>query len=62
MLIDNINMNTIKRHAGDKSKITVTKEIDGEVYKKVYKGYTISNIPEECNHWFNYKGLTYVIN
>jgi len=55
-------MNTIKRHAGDKSKITVTKEIDGEVYKKVYKGYTISNIPEECNHWFNYKGLTYVIN
>ena len=47
---------------GDKTKITVTKEIDGEVYKKVYKGYTISNIPEECNHWFNYKGLTYVIN
>ena len=55
-------MNTIKRHAGDKTKITVKKEIDGKVYKKVYKGYTISNIPEECNSWFNYRGLTFVVN
>ncbi len=60
--MDNINMNTIKRHAGDKTKITVNKEIDGKIQRRVYKGYTISNIPEECNHWFNYKGLTYVIN
>ena len=25
------------------------------------KGVTINNIPDEYNHWFNYKGLTFVI-
>jgi len=54
-------MNTIKRHAGDKSKITITKEIDGEIYKRIYKGYTLNNVPMERNHWFNYKGFTYII-
>ena len=24
------------------------------------KGYEIGNIPDECNSWFNYKGLTYI--
>ena len=55
-------MNSIKRHAGDHSKITVTKYIDGVAIKQTYKGYKIGNIPEECNHWFNYKGYTYIIN
>ena len=55
-------MKTIKRHAGDKTKITVKQEIDGKIYRNVYKGYTISNIPDECNSWFNYKGLTYILN
>ena len=55
-------MNTIKRHAGDHSKITVTKEINGQIEKRAYKGYKICDIPSEINHWFNYKGYTYVIN
>ena len=54
--------NTIKTHTADRSKVTLTKVIDGKKEKRTYKGYTISNIPDECNHWFNYKGLTFVIN
>ena len=26
------------------------------------KGYEIGIIPDECNSWFNYKGLTYILN
>ena len=26
------------------------------------KGYEIGNIPDECKSWFNYKGLTYILN
>jgi len=55
-------MNTIKTNQYDRKKVTVTKIINGKKEKRTYKGYTISNIPEECNHWFNYKGLTFVIN
>ncbi len=47
-------MKTIKFYSSNRSVI----KLDG---KKV-KGYTISNIPDECNSWFNYKGLTYVLN
>ena len=51
--MDNNNMKTIKFYPSNRSVI----KLDG---KKV-KGYTISNIPEECNSWFNYKGLTYIV-
>ena len=61
MLIDNIHMNTIKTHTADRKKVTITKTINGQVEKRTYKGVTISNIHDECNHWFNYKGLTFVI-
>ena len=47
-------MKTIKFYPSNRSLI----KLDG---KKV-KGYTISNIPDECNSWFNYKGLTFVLN
>ena len=47
-------INTIKFYPSDRSIVRVNG-------KKV-KGYTISNIPDECNSWFNYKGLTFVIN
>ncbi len=52
--MDNNNMKQIKFYPSDRSKI----KIDG----KIYKGYTIDNIPEECNSWFNYRGLTFVVN
>ena len=45
-------MKTIKFYPSNRSVI----KLDG---KKV-KGYTIDSIPEECNSWFNYKGLTYL--
>ena len=47
-------MKTIKFYPSNRSVI----KLDG----KRVKGYTISNIPDECNSWFNYKGLTYVLN
>ena len=59
--MDNNNMNTIKTHTADRKKVTITKTINGKVHKRTYKGVTLNNIPEECNHWFNYKGLTFVI-
>ena len=52
--MDNNNMKTIKFYPSDRSKI----RLNG----KLIKGYTISNIPDECNSWFNYKGLTFVLN
>ena len=27
---------------------------------KIYKGYTINDVPFEKNAWFNYKGLTFI--
>ena len=35
---------------------TVTQKLK---YTKV-KGYTIGELPNEMNSWFNYKGLTYI--
>ena len=55
-------MNTIKTHPADRSKVVITKTINGDTQKRIYKGYTIGNIPNEFTHWFNYKGLTYIIN
>tara|TARA_R110002020_G_scaffold112196_1_gene258402 strand:- start:231 stop:398 length:168 start_codon:yes stop_codon:yes gene_type:complete len=54
-------MNTIKTHIADRSKVTLTKTINGKIAKVTYKGITINNIPSEYNHWFNYKGLTFII-
>tara|TARA_Y100000589_G_scaffold140596_1_gene134312 strand:+ start:2654 stop:2836 length:183 start_codon:yes stop_codon:yes gene_type:complete len=59
--MDNNNMNKIKTHTADRKKVTITKTINGQVEKRTYKGVTINNIPDEYNHWFNYKGLTFVI-
>ena len=50
----NNKLNTIKFYPSDRSKI----RLNG----KLIKGYTISNIPDEITSWFNYKGLTFVIN
>jgi len=49
-------MKTIKFYPSDRKKIT----LDG----KKYKGYTISDIPNDfgCkgDTWFNYKGLSFI--
>ena len=44
-------MKTIKNFIPNNRSVI---KLDG---KKV-KGYTIDSIPEECNSWFNFKGLT----
>ena len=45
-------MKTIKFYPSDRSLI----KLDG----KMYRGYTISNIPDDIQGWFNYKGLTFI--
>jgi hypothetical protein len=45
-------MKTIKFYPSDRSKIKLD--------NKLYKGYTIGNIPDDLTSWFNYKGLTFV--
>ena len=60
--MDNNNMKTIKFYPSNRSKITLREYKDNITYRKDVKGYTIGNIPDECNSWFNYKGLTFVIN
>ena len=55
-------MNTIKTHTGQRDLVTITKTINGEVQKQTYKGYKLNDVPYERTHWFNYKGLTFVIN
>jgi hypothetical protein len=47
-------MKTIKFYPSNRSVI----KLDG---KKV-KGYTIDSIPDDITSWFNYKGLTFVVN
>ena len=54
-------MNTIKTHPGQRDKVTISKKINGKTEKRTYKGVTINNVPLEYNHWFNYKGLTFII-
>ena len=51
----------IRDSKADRKKVTITKTINGQIEKRTYKGVTINNTPEEYNHWFNYKGLTFVI-
>ena len=47
-------MKTIKFYPSDRSLIKLD--------VKMYRGYTISNIPDDIQGWFNYKGLTFVTN
>ena len=46
-------MKTIKFYPSDRSII----RLDG----KLIKGYKLNDVPYERNSWFNYKGLTFVI-
>jgi uncharacterized protein (DUF3820 family) len=59
--MDNSNINTIKTQKSDRKKVIITRTTDGVTQKKVYKGVTLSNLPNEYTEWFNYKGLTFVI-
>ena len=52
-------MKTFKRL--NSKTVRFTKNINGEKISQTYKGVMIGDIPNEYNHWFNYKGLTYVI-
>ena len=60
-------MKTIKTHTADRTKVTITKTINFEkigeqvIEKRTYKGYKLNDAPYERNHWFNYKGLTFII-
>jgi len=45
-------MKTIKFYPSNRSIIRLD--------RKMYKGYTLNDVPYERNAWFNYKGLTYV--
>ena len=46
-------MKTIKFYPSNRSLI----RLDG----KMLKGYKLNDVPYERNSWFNYKGLTFVI-
>ena len=46
-------MKTIKFYPSNRSLI----RLDG----KLIKGYKLNDVPYERNSWFNYKGLTFVI-
>ena len=58
--MDNNNIKTIKTHVNDRKKVTVTRFVDGKPQKTIYKGVTLSNLPNEYTQWFNYKGLTFI--
>ena len=45
-------MKTIKFYLSNRSII----RLDG----KMYKGYTLNDVPYERNAWFKYKGLTFI--
>ena len=56
-------MNTFKKI--NSKTLRFTKEINGEQVSQILKGVVIGDIPnsfgELGTHWFNYKGLTYLI-
>ena len=58
--IINNKMKTFKRLSSTKLRFTRHQE-DGSKQQVEYKGVMIGDIPNEYNHWFNYKGLTYII-
>ena len=45
-------MKTIKYYPSNRSIIRLD--------AKMYKGYTLNDVPYERNSWFNYKGLTVI--
>jgi hypothetical protein len=47
-----IEMKNIKFYPSDRSLI----RLNG----KLYRGYTLNDVPYERKAWFNYKGLTFV--
>jgi len=53
-------MKTFKRISDTKLRFTRHQQ-DGGKQQVEYKGVMIGDIPNEYNHWFNYKGLTYII-
>jgi len=55
-----MNMNTIKRLNSKTLRFTRHQQ-DGSKITAEIKGVMIGDIPNEYNHWFNYKGLTYII-
>ena len=56
-------MKQIKFYPSDRSKIKIGWEtITQKKVSQIVKVYTIDSIPDECNSWFNYKGLTFVVN
>ena len=59
--MDNININMIKTQKSDRKKVTITRFVNDIPEKTIYKGVTLSNLPNEYTQWFNYKGLTFVI-
>ena len=48
-------MKTFKRLSSNKIRLS-----HGETSAE-YKGVMIGDIPNQYSHWFNYKGLTYII-
>ena len=53
-------MKTFKKLNSKTLRFTKHQE-DGSKQRVEYKGVLIGDIPNEYNHWFNYKGLTYII-
>ena len=47
-------MKTIKFYPSNRKLI----KLDG----KMYKGYTINDVPYDIQAWFTYKGLTFITN
>ena len=53
-------MNTLKRINSKVVRLS-RQQSDGTRQQVEYKGCLIGDIPNQYNHWFNYKGLTYII-
>tara|TARA_R110002167_G_scaffold340102_1_gene547970 strand:- start:814 stop:978 length:165 start_codon:yes stop_codon:yes gene_type:complete len=53
-------MKTFKRLNSKTIRLTRYQQ-DGSKLQAEYTGVMIGDVPIEYNHWFNYKGLTYVI-
>ena len=53
-------MKTFKRLNSKTLRFTEHQQ-DGSKIQATIKGVMIGDIPNEYNHWFNYKGLTYII-
>ena len=55
-------MKTIKFYPSDRSKVKISWEtVTQKKVSQMIKGYKLNDVPYERNSWFNYKGLTFVI-